>query len=51
MDLTGSLINDQENFNFISDKGANSSKEYTRMTALKKQGNAYYAIDEALLIF
>jgi TRAF-interacting protein len=48
VDLTGSSTNDQENFNFISDKGANSSKEYTRMAAFNKQGNAYYAIDEAL---
>lgn len=48
MDLTGSSTNDQEIFNFISDKGANSSEEYTRMAALNRQGNAYYAIDEAL---
>jgi hypothetical protein len=48
VDLTESSTNDQENFNFISYKGANSSEEYTRMAALNKQGNAYYAIDEAL---
>jgi TRAF-interacting protein len=33
----------------MGDKGANSSKECTRITALNKQGNAYYARDEAAL--
>ncbi|KAJ6972405.1 hypothetical protein NC653_032858 [Populus alba x Populus x berolinensis] len=49
VDLTGSLTSDREKNSFICDKGANSSKECTRITAHNKQGNAYYARDEAVL--
>ncbi|KAG6748151.1 hypothetical protein POTOM_048052 [Populus tomentosa] len=49
VDLTGSSTSDQEKISFMGDKGATSSKECTRITALNKQGNAYYARDEAAL--
>ncbi|KAL9385395.1 hypothetical protein Peur_022405 [Populus x canadensis] len=49
VDLTGSSTSDRENFSFMGDKVANSSKECIRITALNKQGNAYYARDEAAL--
>ncbi|KAJ6320299.1 hypothetical protein OIU78_015648 [Salix suchowensis] len=49
VDLTGRSTSDRENFSFMGDKGANSSKECTRITAPNKQENAYCASDEPAL--
>ncbi|KAF9669006.1 hypothetical protein SADUNF_Sadunf14G0062600 [Salix dunnii] len=49
VDLTGSSASDREKFSFMGDKGANSSKECTRITAHDKQENAYCARDESAL--
>ncbi|KAJ6675297.1 RING ZINC FINGER PROTEIN-RELATED [Salix viminalis] len=49
VDLTGRSTSDRENFSFMGDKGANSSKECTRITAPNKQENAYCASNEPAL--